>query len=51
MAAGDEPGGKAPSSCHTRKPQPFVEPLAQRHAFPYVIPVSSINIHRKSDFK
>jgi hypothetical protein len=32
MPLGDKPGGKTRGSRHTREPQPFVEPLAQRHA-------------------
>jgi hypothetical protein len=31
VALGDKPRREAPGSCHTRKPQPFVEPLPQRH--------------------
>jgi hypothetical protein len=34
MALDDKPRREAPGSCHTRKPQPFVEPLPQRRAFP-----------------
>jgi hypothetical protein len=51
MALGDKPRREAPGSRHTREPQPFVEPLPQRHAFPYVIPDASINIPWKGDFK
>jgi hypothetical protein len=38
-ALGDKPGGKTPGSRHTREPQPFIEPLAQRHTFPHIIPI------------
>jgi hypothetical protein len=31
VTLGDKPRREAPGSCHTRKPQPFVEPLPQRH--------------------
>ena len=51
MTLGDKPGGKTPGSRHTREPQPFVEPLAQRHAFPNLITGPSINIPWKRDFK
>jgi hypothetical protein len=51
VALGDKPRREATRPRHTREPQPFVEPLPQRHAVPCVILVSSINIHLKRDFK
>lgn len=45
MTSCDKPCGKAPGFRHPRKPQPFVEPLAERHALTYRRSVSPLNIH------
>ncbi len=52
MALGDKPRREAARLGHAGKPEPFVEPLPQRNALPYVNPVFlNKYIHSKRDFK